>query len=191
MKIPELHYVLALSPTMWQWLTENNNSAAVQGLAAMLNVIITIALACLTGWYVLLTHKMLMMQQGQFQSTITARARELTQSRRRLAMLITRFSKILDQLPWEDRDLEKFASMALWNDRDMDMFEEAVLAVGPDSADVAGEFIESVRWLAGENRRLQERDEAAAIIQPDEYRHRLIAAKTKLADVAMLLVGSE
>ena len=66
---------------MWLWL--KNNSAAVQGLAAALSVLVTIILAVLTAWYVVLTRRLLLTAQTQAISVdTTARTEKLHQATR-------------------------------------------------------------------------------------------------------------
>ena len=182
--------MLTIIQHLWYWLSQENNSAAAQGFAAMLNVLVTAVLAILTGWYVILTRRMAKGQEQQVQAIIRNESEAKRAAEHRLIMLVTRLQTAVDQLPYKEADLDILPRLSLWNQRDIDGFQEAVVSVEREGVLLAGEVIDSLSWILTLQQKCKGESTLLRTINMNIYQNKVIIAKSKLSEIAMLSIGS-
>lgn len=164
---------------IWSWLAAGNNGSAVQGLAAVANLLVSLALAVLTGFYVHFTRQ-------QVKLFMQAHNLGVERARHRGKLVVARVRAIVDQLPWDQTEWPIFNQLSLWTNSERAELADALTAVSPSLVSQYSGLLVSLEWIASHKEQLG----GQGGVTPDLelYQQHVHAIKTSLErlDVALL-----
>jgi hypothetical protein len=128
-----------------EWL--DRHAGAVQALASVATLVVTIVLACLTGWYVRVTKQIADSSLEQVEHIKSASRAAQLQAARSLDALSRRIRVPLASLASGPPSFDPLTSYALLNQKDVEDLEALARQVGDEAIVYAGKAAVSLRKL--------------------------------------------
>jgi len=135
------------------WL--DTHAGAVQALAALATVFLTLALVGATAWYVGLTRASLAATKGEAEAQRRGR-------RRRFFVMAAHLQDLVGRLP-NERNETGIREAILWNEDEVGQLLLLAPEVRLEAALAAATAVTSLRWLADRVRRVQESRSGAGV----------------------------
>jgi hypothetical protein len=138
---------------MVDWL--NTNAGAVQGLAAVATLVVTIVLAGLTRRYVRLTSDIARANLVQAGLLLSSRREQATLAREALRVHALRLHETVSGLHGDKPSSRLLREWFLLTSADVDQLEALARPLGPQVLETAGVVAMHLRWLVGLAARVQ------------------------------------
>lgn len=165
------------------WSLLNNNSAAVQAVSSVVSTMVTGILAILTARYVNLTRDLLDAARHQAEAAKSQQAIAQLKTALKLRVLVARFLRCADSLPFQEKDLDKFPRSDIWTDQDIKEFEDAFLASGSEAAIKADDLVEPLRWILREHGKASADAKGLERMSVKDYQDQLTLLKHRLKNI--------
>lgn len=134
---------------MLLWL--NRNAAAIQALASIASVLVTVILAWVTSRYVSLTQQLAQVSREQ----LRIQQQSVVSEAARLIMLVDVFAGTIQRFPVDERDRERISDIPLWKRSDVTALGTLAASVLGTDAPI-GPSIQSLNWLRDKAEGLQQ-----------------------------------
>jgi hypothetical protein len=121
----------------------NNNSGAIQALASILILCVTIALAIITWRYVALTRTLALTAKDE----LRMKREEKAAQDRRLVILLKMFKERIDSLPYEQAKGEHIRKAISWEQAEIDNLTSLAADIGHQSVRTASILCERLKWI--------------------------------------------
>jgi hypothetical protein len=126
----------------------DNHAAAIQALAALASVGLTVALALITQSYVRLTRELVATTREQLDFIKAEHQASVHERRRRLESLIQHLRRIATSFPTNREEGEQIRNVVLWRDDDPDELRRLAATFDLGSAELASEAAQHLATLA-------------------------------------------
>lgn len=139
------------------WLDEH--SGAVQALATLATLAVTIVLALFTAKYVRLTGRLADAAERQ----LAALAADKEYRRRRLAILVATLVAYMNGLPKDRAHAEQIRRFPLWTDAELAELQALAAELEPRVMPRVTDIAEGMRYLSQEAKRIRQINEALGV----------------------------
>jgi len=143
------------------WL--NSNAPAIQAIAAVVSVIVTVILAYVTTKYVMLTRELVRNGQENLQFIKEERKADLGERKGRLLALIWHLRMIATSLPDTPSKGEQIRSVAFWSESETQELRALASTFGTFAAELASEAARYLATLAELGKMVQETPPARGV----------------------------